>query len=96
MLPHTVTIEAYQGDTAYGPTYAAPFEAQAYVEDEIKTVRSQAGEEVVSSTKVWLFPTQECPPESRLTTPSGRVQSVITSGLFAFPGAPSHREVRLT
>lgn len=96
LLRHEVTIEAYLGDSAYGPRYAAPVAARAYVEDEIRTVRNPQGEEVVSSTKVWLFPTQDCPPESRLTTPSGRVQSVITSGLFEFPGAPSHREVRLT
>ncbi|MFD6968382.1 hypothetical protein [Streptomyces sp. NPDC059949] len=96
MLPHTVTIEVYLGDAAYGPTYAAPVTARAYVEDEIKTVRNAQGEEVVSGTKVWLFPTQDCPPESRLTTSSGRIQSVITSGLFVFPGTPSHREVRLT
>lgn len=96
MLPHTVTIEAYLGDTAYGPSYAPAVTARAYVEDEIKTVRNAQGEEVVSSTKVWLFPTQDCPPESRLMTPSGRVQSVITSGLFEFPRTPSHREVRLT
>jgi hypothetical protein len=50
----------------------------------------------VSGTRVWLFPTQECPPESRVTTPSGRVQSAITSSKFEFPGTPSHREVRLT
>jgi hypothetical protein len=96
MLPHTVTIEVYQGDTAYGPTYGAPVTARAYVEDEVKTVRNAQGEEVVSGTKVWLFPTQPCPPESRLTTPSGRVQSVITSALLEFPGTPSYREVRLT
>lgn len=96
MLPHTITIEIYQGDTAYGPTYAAPVTVRAYVEDEIKTVRNPDGEEVVSGTRVWLFPSQECPPESRLTTPSGRVQSAITSSLFDHPSAPSHREVRLT
>lgn len=96
MLPHTVTIEIYLGDTAYGPSYAPPVTARANVEDEEKTVRNGQGEEVVSGTRVWLFPTQDCPPESRITTPSGRVQSVITSSLFEFPGTPSHREVRLT
>jgi hypothetical protein len=96
LLPHTVTIELYQGETAYGPSYAPPVTARANVEDEEKTVRNSRGEEVVSGTRVWLFPTQECPPESRVTTPSGRVQSAITSSKFEFPGTPSHREVRLT
>lgn len=96
MLPHTVTIELYEGDTSTGPRYGAPVLARAYVEDERKTVRDKQGEEVTSDTKVWLFPTQECPPESRITLPSGRTASVITSDLFDFPGTPSHRELRLT
>lgn len=97
MLPHTVTIEIYEGDTSTGPRYAAPVTARAYVEDERKTVRDKQGEEVISETKVWLFPHQECPPESRVTLPSGRVASVIASSKFEFSGAtPNHREVRLT
>ncbi|MFG2976301.1 hypothetical protein ACGFYY_25375 [Streptomyces sp. NPDC048331] len=95
MLPHTVSIEAYLGDGPYGPHYAAPVSARAYVEDTVETVRDERGEEVVSSTRVWLHPSQECAPESRMITPSGRVQSVVTSSLLVFPGTPSHREVRL-
>lgn len=97
-LVHTVTIEAYLGDSAYGPQYAAPVTARALVEEKIQTVRNTAGEEVTASTRVFLFPGQECPPESRLTTPSGRTASVITSALHSAPGlgTPDHREVTLT
>lgn len=97
LLPQTVAIEIYLGDSAYGPSYAAPVTARAYVEEARRTSRNPEGEEVTAAvTHLWLFPTQECPPESRVTLPSGRVASVIASELFEFPGTPSHREVTLT
>jgi len=99
LLRYTVTIEVYSGESAYGPQYAAPVAARAYVEETSRTVRAKDGEEVTSTaTKMWLFPTQECPPESRVTLPSGRVASVITSTLYSGGGLPTpdHREVTLT
>ncbi|MFG2617811.1 hypothetical protein ACGFXC_09280 [Streptomyces sp. NPDC048507] len=98
LLRHWVTIEPYLGDSAYGPQYGASVVARAFVEEKIRTVRDQRGEEVVASTTVYLLPTQACPPESRVTTPSGRAASVITSTLHDGGGLPTpdHREVTLT
>lgn len=98
LLRHEVTIEAYLGDTSTGPRYAAAVTARAYVEEKAKTVRNAAGEEVTASTTLWLLPTQECPPESRVTVPSGRTASVITSARYDGGGlsTPDHREVTLT
>ncbi|MEU9002579.1 hypothetical protein [Streptomyces sp. NPDC048551] len=98
LLVHTVTIQAYLGDSAYGPQYAAPVTARALVEEKVRTVRTLAGEEVTASTTVYLFPDQACPPESLLTTHTGRTASVITSALHSAPGlgTPDHREVTLT
>ncbi|MEV6569926.1 hypothetical protein [Streptomyces sp. NPDC051577] len=98
LLRHTVTIEPYLGDSAYGPRYGPPVAARAFVEERIRTVRNPRGEEVVASTTVYLFPSQACPPESRLTTHTGRTASVITSALHDGGGLPTpdHREVTLT
>lgn len=98
LLVHTVTIQEYLGDSAYGPQYSAPVTARALVEEKTQTVRTMAGEEVTSLTRVFLFPTQACPPESLLTTHAGRTASVITSALHSAPGlgTPDHREVTLT
>ncbi|MFB6811246.1 hypothetical protein [Streptomyces sp. NPDC056387] len=98
LLRHQVVIEAYLGDSAYGPTYGPPVTARAFVSEKIRTVRDQRGEEVVASTTVYLLPTQDCPPESRVTTPSGRTASVITSDLHDGGGLPTpdHRAVTLT
>ncbi|MFJ6935691.1 hypothetical protein [Streptomyces sp. NPDC101132] len=97
VLRHTVTIEAYLGDSSAGPRYAAPVTARAFVEEKARTVRNAQGEEVTASTTVYLLPTQECPPESRVTTPSGRTASVITSARHDGGGLPTpdHREVTL-
>ncbi|MBT2449479.1 hypothetical protein J7F03_20780 [Streptomyces sp. ISL-43] len=99
LLRYTITIEAYIGETAYGPQYAAPVTARAYTEETTRTARTKEGEEITSTaTKIWLFPDQECPPESRVTLPSGRVASVITSTLYSGAGLPTpdHREVTCT
>ncbi|MFJ3173792.1 hypothetical protein ACIPJK_23835 [Streptomyces roseus] len=97
LLRHTVTIEAYQGDSAYGPLYADPVTVRAFVEEKARTVRNATGEEVVASTTVYLLPSQACPPESRVTVPGGRTASVITSALLDGGGLPTpdHREVTL-
>ncbi|MCX4540497.1 hypothetical protein [Streptomyces sp. NBC_01565] len=97
LLRHTVTIEAYLGDSAHGPRYADPVTARAFVEEKARTVRTLKGEEVTASTTVYLLPSQDCPPESRVTTHTGRVASVITSALLDGGGLPTpdHREVTL-
>lgn len=99
LLRYQVTIEAYIGESTYGPLYGPPVTARAYVEETTRTARSKDGEEITAKdTKLWLFPTQECPPESRVTLPSGRVASVITSTLYSGAGLPTpdHREVTCT
>lgn len=98
LLQHEVTIEAYLGDTSTGPSYGPPVAARAFVEEKARTVRDARGEEVVASTTVYLLPSQDCPPESRVTTPSGRIASVITSARRDGGGLPTpdHREVTLT
>ncbi|MFJ1865546.1 hypothetical protein ACIOD1_13025 [Streptomyces sp. NPDC088097] len=93
-----MTIEPYAGDSAYGPQYGPAVTVRAFVTEKVRTVRDKRGEEVVASTTVYLLPTQDCPPESLVTTPSGRTASVITSALHDGGGLPTpdHREVTLT
>ncbi|MFD4740618.1 hypothetical protein ACFWNQ_25120 [Streptomyces virginiae] len=97
LLRHEVTIEAYLGDSANGPQYGPPMVARAFVSEKTRTVRDMRGEEVIASTTVFLLPDQECPPESRVTTPWGRAASVITSDRRDGGGLPTpdHREVTL-
>lgn len=98
LLRHRVTIEPYLGDSGYGPRYGPPAVVRAFVTEKIRTVRDERGEEVVASTTLYMLPGQECPPESRVTAPSGRTASVITSDLHDGGGLPTpdHREVTLT
>lgn len=80
--PRTITVEAYAGAGAYGPTWAAPVTVDRCVVDaKRKRVRLQtqdaAGAEVVSSTQVYCPPGTIAPPSSRVTLPNGTVSRVL-------------------
>jgi hypothetical protein len=96
LTPHTVTVEAYAGDGAYGPTYGAAVTSRAYVEDKRHLARDAMGNEVTAATLVWLpLDAGEVPPQSRMTV-NGKARTVITTSRFDFGGStPNHLEVGL-
>ncbi|MFI6279654.1 hypothetical protein [Streptomyces sp. NPDC050988] len=97
LLQHEVTVEAWEGESPYGPTYAAPVVVRCFLEEKTRMVRNPAGEEVTSSSTFYALPTETCPAKSRVTLPSGRVTTVIASyrhDAGTLP-APAHREVQL-
>jgi hypothetical protein len=53
----TVTVASYQGDSAYGATYAAPVIVDCRVQHGRKLVRSATGDEVVSESTIYVLPT---------------------------------------
>jgi hypothetical protein len=72
LLRHRVTIEPYQGEGAYGPTYGTPVaNVPAFVDDVRRLVRTKDGDEVISETTIVLKPTVDCPDESRVTIWAG-------------------------
>ncbi|RMB83650.1 hypothetical protein [Streptomyces shenzhenensis] len=95
LLRHRITVEAYRGDSAYGPQYADPVEARALVTGTIKRVRSATGAEVVSTAQVYAAPGLIAPPGSRITLPDGRTTTVISFTAHTAPGlgAPESTEV---
>lgn len=58
-LSEPVTVQAYSGETAYGPTYAAPVITRCQIDATRRLVRSQVGDEVVSETTLRLSPDQD-------------------------------------
>lgn len=98
-LVHEVTVETFQGSTAYGPQHAAPATRQALVDEKRQLVRDGNGQEVVSETRLFLrrVHAADFAPESRVLLPSGRTSTVISvadrsdGGL----GAWQHAEVTL-
>nr|WP_202437982.1 hypothetical protein [Streptomyces sp. SID5910] len=88
MLRHQITVEPYAGDSAYGPTYGPPAEVAALVTPNIRTVRNAQGREVTATAQIITAPGLDCPPESRITLPGGRVTRAISVADYTAPGLP--------
>lgn len=97
LLVHTVTVEAYQGDSAYEPQYAAPVAVRCLLEQKIRTVRNREGQEVVSSGTFYAPLETVCPAESRITLPDNSQTTVIAALPRDGGGLPTpdHLEVQL-
>lgn len=100
--PATVTVEAYQGDGAHGPVYAAAVNVERCVVEHRRrqvTVQTQdtAGRVHISSTTVRCPPGTVAPVDSLVTVPGGQPARVLQRvdwddhGL----GLPSHVELLL-
>lgn len=97
LLRHTVTVEPYTGDGAYGPVYGAAVEVRGMVDEQTRMVRSPGGEQVVSSSTVYVRLDTTAPPGSRVTLPSGRRTTVINALRRDGSGLPTpdHLELQL-
>lgn len=63
-----ITIERYQGDSAYGPQYEDPETVEGMVEQEKSWTRNQEGDVVVSEATLYLSPDISPPPvQSKIT-----------------------------
>ena len=98
LLVHRITVEAYLGNSAYGPQYADPVtQVPAFVDQQSKQVRNRVGVVVMSSTTVICRLSVVAPAQSQITLPDGTVTRVInalrrdSAGL----GAPNHLELQL-
>jgi hypothetical protein len=94
---HEVTVEAYEGDGAYGPVYAAPVTVRCFLDQKTRTVVDKEGQEVVSHGTLYAPLATVCPPESRITLPNGDTATVINALRHDGGGLPTpdHLEVQL-
>lgn len=74
---HTVTVEAYLGESAYGPRYGAPVSVEGLLERSIRVVRGQNGEETTSSGTFRTVLDAGIKAEARVTLPDGHTTTVI-------------------
>jgi hypothetical protein len=86
LMPHKVTLEKYAGASPVGDVYADPVTVRASVEDVNELVTNSDGQEVVSSTRVFIDPENWVPAGSRVTVwvgaPQERTAKVITAATF--------------
>lgn len=95
---HTVTVEALTGSGGMGDTYAAPASLICFVDDKRRLVRAASGEEIISESTLYAPAGTELPDQSRVTLPSGRVATVISTSIFdsAALDLPDHIVLALT
>lgn len=67
LLNRTITVEPYEGSSAYGPVYGEPVEMRARVEGRRRTVRRPDGVDVISQASATIRPGTPVPAESRVT-----------------------------
>lgn len=83
LMPHKVKLEAYNGASSTGSTFAVATVKPAFVEDHQQLVRDGNGHEVVSATRVFLNPEDFVPAGSRVTVwignPQERTATVIAA-----------------
>ncbi|MFE6683930.1 hypothetical protein [Streptomyces sp. NPDC057729] len=89
LLPHRITIARYRGDGPVGPVYWPPgAPVAALVSETVRTVRDRTGAEVTSTAQIIAEPGLDCPPQSRITLPSGRVTTALHVAAHTAPGLP--------
>lgn len=95
LLPHQVTIEAFQGTSGgAGPVYGAPVAVRARVEGRRRAVRTGAGIDVISSATAIVRPDVAVAVEARLTH-RGRVYEVLDVAEGEGLRGPAYRELIL-
>lgn len=68
LLRERITIEPFEGESAYGPRYGDPVvDVPARVEGKRRTVSVAGGDDVISSASATIRPDLTVLPESRVT-----------------------------
>lgn len=97
-LPQQVSIEVYQGDTAYGPLYSSALGQPARVEFSNGITKDREGQDTVYNARIFLLPSAQVAPQSRITytDSTGRSYSLIAitvAPMADFRGQTNHLEV---
>jgi hypothetical protein len=95
LLPHTVTVEPYLGQTGSGPAYGTGVPVRCLITEIRKLVRNADGKEVVSERGFLCGPGEPVHPDDRATI-RGRPTIVLAVGVVETAGAmptPDNMEV---
>ena len=93
--PNTATIQKYEGDGAYGPTYADPIEVKGYFQQKEKMIRDDEGDEVVSMSQFYTGKDIDVPKGSILTFNGEHIVQTTSRKLNALTGQFSHLQIWL-
>lgn len=87
-FPHRIQVERLSGQGALGPVFADATTEAAFVEDKNRLVRDSRGDQVVSSTTVYLPPDVASIPLSSRVTVNGRERKAIAVQVLDAGGLP--------
>lgn len=97
-LGHTVTVEPFEGDGAFGQGYGASTSVSSVMVEHVdRLVRTSTGDDVQSNTRLYvpLESADQFPLESRVTLGGGRQYTVAQTDSFEVYGLPEHVVVYL-
>lgn len=89
LLRHQVLVEPFEGSGPVGAEYGDQVPVRCFVAEKRQLVRDAQGAEVISETTVIMPLDTVCPPESKVTLPSGRVTYAITDAHEDGGGLPT-------
>lgn len=104
LMPHKVRVRASAGYGSDGQAFDPPKpkpapKVRAYVEDKTRLVRDGSGQEVTSTSSVWLDLDVNAPELSEVTIrpgqPKERTKQVVAVSILDHPRTPSHQVVYL-
>lgn len=91
-LPHTATVEPYQGSGAYGDTFGDPFTFPCRYEGAAAILRGTQGDIADARGTVYANEGVDVPPGSRLTV-NGATMTVSKVSTFDNGGRGGHLEI---
>ncbi|MFP4647283.1 MAG: hypothetical protein ACLFN4_06655 [Candidatus Acetothermia bacterium] len=91
---HTVQIEEYEGDSAYGPEYDDPYDVDGYYEEKRKKVLNDDGDEVLSGAMFYTDDDIDPPTGSRLTH-RGKELTIISISRFDNPMSNGYHHLEI-
>lgn len=95
MLKHTVEVEPFVGEGAYGPVYGSPFTARALVTLKTGRILDRNGTEVVYDAVALFGPDTEVTIQSRVVWEGRKFTVIGLKKPVGMTGKPHHIEVVL-
>lgn len=96
-MVHTVTVEPYEGDGAYGPAYSPAVAVSCFLDEQTRMVRDKDGRQVSSTSTAYCPLDTVAPPGSKVALPDSR-QTFVIAALRRDGGnlgTPNHLEMQL-
>jgi hypothetical protein len=67
LLRDVMSVEPYEGESAYGPVFGAAVDVRARVEGKRRLVRRPGGDDLIASATAFIRPESSVPEQSRVT-----------------------------